>query len=145
MRLFFALACPAAFFSPLVAESYRRAPSEISSIVRAPATPQDSVNSTRTHLLLLDNERYPPIAELAQPMLRLAGHRMNPATNGPHMEPSYTGATLVRLSDLKQTRIDLPKGTRIGWLEWSGDGRYAAFTNTVGSRIELWVLDVTTA
>ena len=132
-------------FSAFAETKYLQPPKEILDVLRAPLTPAASLNPAHTHLLLLDNERYPPIAELAQPMLRLAGHRMNPATNGPHMEPSYTGATLVRLSDLKQTRIDLPKGTRIGWLEWSGDGRYAAFTNTVGSRIELWVLDVTTA
>src|SRR5205807_206090 len=59
--------------APAEAQSgYRRPPKEVLDILQAPPTPQVSVSPTRDRLLLLHAERYPGIAELAEPMLRLA-------------------------------------------------------------------------
>ncbi len=41
--------------------------------------------------------RYPPIAELAQPMLRLAGMRINPKTNGLHNATFNSSLTLRKM------------------------------------------------
>jgi len=110
--------------------------------LRAPLTPTASLSPSHSHLLLLDNERYPPISEVAQPMLRLAGVRINPRTNGPHLPLlSHTGITVVNLADASQKRVALPPGAHFGTPRWTGDGRRFAFTATIENRVELWVCD----
>src|SRR5256885_990380 len=70
-------------------ETYKKPPQAILDVLNAPLPPTISVNPTRDTMLMADQLRYPPIAELAQPMLRLAGSRINPNTNGPHRGTNY--------------------------------------------------------
>ena len=65
-------------------DGYKKPPKEVLDILNAPATPNASLSPTRDNILLLTANRYPPLADLAQPMLRLAGRRINPASNSPH-------------------------------------------------------------
>ena len=58
-------------------------------MLNAPAIPASSVSPTRDRIAILSPLRYPPISELAQPMLRLAGLRINPNTNGQHRQPYF--------------------------------------------------------
>ncbi|MDQ3821140.1 MAG: hypothetical protein M3362_26130, partial [Acidobacteriota bacterium] len=79
-----ALRLVAAFALLLVAAAasaqttYKKPPKEIEDVLNAPVTPVGSLSPTRDYMLLVTGIRYPPIAELAQPMLRLAGIRINP-------------------------------------------------------------------
>jgi hypothetical protein len=115
-------------------------------VLSAPLTPTASLSPSHTHLLLLDNERYPPIAEVAQPMLPLAGVRINPRTNGLHLSLlSHTGIAVVNPADASQKRVALSAGANFGTLRWTGDGKRFAFTATFENRIELWVVDSMTA
>ena len=50
-------------------------------------------------LLLADPVLYPPLAELAAPMHKLAGMRVNPATNGYQGQHGGTSPRLVRVED----------------------------------------------
>src|SRR5947209_8528511 len=79
-------------------QGYRKPPKEILDILDAPPTPLVSVSPTRDRLVLVQGVRYPPVADLAQPMLRLAGLRINPQTNGPHSAPRHVGLTLLALT-----------------------------------------------
>ena len=94
----------------LVAQTkYKQPPEAILKVLRAPATPISSVSPAKTHLLLLEPDRYPPIAELAQPMLRLAGLRINPRNNGPRSpQGSFKGLELIDLATLKKQALPLP-------------------------------------
>src|SRR5271157_2562746 len=65
-------------------EPYRKPPQPILDVLNAPATPTLSLSPARTSAMQAQPVRYPPIAELAEPMLRLAGIRINPKTNGLH-------------------------------------------------------------
>src|SRR5215471_16200484 len=56
----------------------------IRKVLDAPALPVLSISPTCDGVLLERGKPYPPIADLAQPMLRLAGIRLDPAINGPH-------------------------------------------------------------
>lgn len=123
---------------------YQKPPKEILDVLHAPAPPQVLVSPTRTHMLLMDWLRYPPIGELAQPMLRLAGHRINPNTNGPHNPRYFTAFTLKRLPGGEELRIAVPANPRLGMPEFSPDGKFLAFTQTTASSIELWVADTAT-
>ena len=125
-------------------ETYKKPPREILEVLHAPITPQVSVSPTRDFLMLIEGVRYPPIAELAQPMLRLAGLRINPKTNGPHRDPYIASLVLVRIADGAETKVALPEGARPGIPRWSPDGRHFAFLNTLENGIELWVGETAT-
>src|SRR5918992_4392975 len=122
-------------------QGYRKPPQDVLDILTAAVTPTASVSPARDSILLSTGLRYPPIADLAQPMLRLAGLRINPSTNGPHRYQYAVALTLKRINHGSEIKIDLPPGAKIGAPQWSPDGKQFAFTNTTNSGIELWVGD----
>ncbi len=125
-------------------QGYKKPPKDVLDILSAPTTPEVSVSPTRDTMLLGTGLRYPPLSDLAQPMLRLAGNRINPSTNGPHRSRYAVAVTLKRVEDGSEIKIALPPGAKIGAPEWSGDGKQFAFTNTTASGIELWIGDSST-
>src|SRR5579872_1701696 len=140
LRLLFVCLC-----GLLVAdEPYQKPPQEILDVLNAPATPRAIVSPTRAYLLLVEPLRYPPIAVVGQPMLRLAGLRINPKNNGPHRANLNVSMVLVRIADGSQLKIQLPAGAKTSAPRWSPDGKQFAFTNNTESAIELWVGDAAT-
>ncbi|HEY6967683.1 MAG TPA: S9 family peptidase, partial [Candidatus Angelobacter sp.] len=124
---------------------YQKAPKPIPEILDAPPTPFVFTSPKADYLLVADRLGNPPIADLAQPMLRLAGIRINPAINGRHHVPRLTGLHLIRIQDGKEQAIKLPVNAYIGNPEWSPDGQHFSFTNTTPTGIELWVGDTNSA
>jgi dipeptidyl aminopeptidase/acylaminoacyl peptidase len=124
-------------------ETYKKPPKDIVDVLNAPATPASSLSPTRDYLLLARSDRYPPISDLAQPMLKLAGLRINPKANGPHLPPAFIEFVFKRISDGTETRVSGPANPRMGAPEWSPDGKQIAFTNTTDTGVELWVSDLT--
>lgn len=123
---------------------YKKPPKEVLDILNAPVTPAASISPTRDHMLLLTGLRYPPLADLAQPMLRLAGERINPASNSPHRLQYSVAMSLKKIADRSETKIELPPGAKISSVQWSPDGRMFAFLNTTPSRVEIWVGETAT-
>ena len=95
--------------------SYKKPPKEIMDVLDAPAIPGTSISPSRDKIALLTPNRYPPIADLAQPMLRLAGTRVNPTTNGPHLQMCIRDRdmTVARIRDLSAKYLD---PNRMIWL-----------------------------
>ena len=125
-------------------QGYKKPPKEVLDILHAPVTPGVSVSPARDNVMLFTGLRYPPLADLAQPMLRLAGRRINPASNSPHRFQYSVALTLKRIADGSEIKIDVPPGAKISGLDWSGDGKHFAFLNTTANRVELWVGDTAT-
>jgi len=123
---------------------YKKPPKEVLDVLNAPVTPTASVSPTRANVLLATGLRYPPLADLAQPMLRLAGRRINPAVNSPHRYQYSVALTLKRVADGSEVKIDVPPGAKISSVEWSDDGKHFAFLNGAANRVELWVGDAAT-
>jgi dipeptidyl aminopeptidase/acylaminoacyl peptidase len=121
---------------------YQRPPKEITDILDVPPTPIVSLSPARDFLLLIERSNYPPIEDLASPMLRLAGLRLNPRTNGPHLAPRSTGLTLQSIVTGQQRKIEVPAGAKIGFQGWSPNGKSLAYTITTEDQIELWVASV---
>jgi len=128
----------------LAQESYKKPPKEVLDVLNAPVTPNASLSPARDNILLLTGLRYPPLADLSQPMLRLAGRRINPASNSPHRFQYSVGMSLKRVADGSEVKIDVPPGAKITDVEWSDDGKQFAFLNTTPNRVELWVGDTAT-
>jgi dipeptidyl aminopeptidase/acylaminoacyl peptidase len=120
-------------------DGYRTPPQIIVDMLDAPPTPLVSVSPDGRTLLLMDRADMPSIADLAQPMLRLAGYRINPATNGSFTTSYNTGITVKRLSDGMETAIVVPQGARLSGPAWAPNGERFVFTNTTDQGIELWV------
>ncbi len=126
------------------AETYRRPPQQILDVLNTPPAPQASLSPAGDTLLLIQPVRYPSIADLAAPMLRLAGQRINPATNGPHRASHFAALTLKRIADGSEVKVALPAGAKLGMPEWGPDGRRFAFTITTATGIEIWVAEAAT-
>ncbi len=131
--------------SAFAQETYKKPPQAILDVLNAPLPPQVSTNPTRDTMVMADQRRYPPISDLAQPMLRLAGSRINPNTNGPHRGTYYVSLQLKKIPDGVETKVTLPPNARVSMPVWSFDGKQFAFTNTIANGIELWVGDTATA
>src|SRR5215213_4667050 len=125
----------------LAQQGYKKPPKEVLDILNAPVTPTALVSPTRANILLYTVPRYPPLADLAQPMLRLAGRRINPAANSPHRVQYAVSLTLKRIADGSEIKIELPPGAKITGIEWSDDGKQFVFLNNTPNRVELWVGD----
>ncbi len=123
---------------------YQKAPQPISDILNAPPTPLVQVSPNGAWLLAADRLAYPPISDLAQPMLRIAGLRINPSTNGRHHPPRFVRLRLFSTSGGEETEIAVPHNSYLSLPEWSQDSRRFAFTNTTNNGIELWTGEVGT-
>jgi dipeptidyl aminopeptidase/acylaminoacyl peptidase len=118
---------------------YQRPPKAITDILDAPAPATVSISPTRDRMVIMEAASLPSIAELAEPMLRLAGARINPNTNGPHRAPRFIGFRVRNVTDGREARVILPPGAALGAPSWSADGKQFAFANTVSNGIDLWV------
>src|SRR5262249_26118859 len=147
---FHSLLLSALFFLLLVAaargqEGYQRPPKAVTDILDALPPPLVNVNPSGQYLELLQPAAYPSIADLAEPMLRLAGHRINPQNNGPARSTRILSIVLVDIGDGKSRTIALPAEARPGGTSWSPNGKHLAFYNTTANALELWIADVDTA
>jgi hypothetical protein len=106
LRRIFALAVLVAS-TILVADDfpYQQPPKNIVEALNAAPTPAVSVSPQRDYAIFMQQLRYPSIAEVAQPMLRLAGIRIDTNTNAMHLAPTYTSYAVQRLSDGGEAKI----------------------------------------
>jgi dipeptidyl aminopeptidase/acylaminoacyl peptidase len=124
-----------------VQSTYKLPPPEVIKILDAPQTPNVVVSPTRDALLLVDREGYPPIQQLARPILRLAGVRVSPDLGALQRTSRFTGIEIVSLDDRPRKQVELPPGSKIGLPKWSPAGSSFAFTRDLADGVELWVVD----
>jgi dipeptidyl aminopeptidase/acylaminoacyl peptidase len=120
-------------------QSYQKPQKEIQDVLDAAVTPSASINPTRDYILLAEGVRYPPLAELAQPMLRLAGMRINPNANTLYRDSYFVKLRLLKVAGGSEVTISLPPGLRIGFPLWSPDGKHFLFSSTTASGMDLWL------
>lgn len=139
-----ALSGPAFAQDPL---AYQQPPAPIADILDTKPTPTPSLSPDRTTLALFDRANLPPIAELAEPMLRLGGYRINPRNNGPaNSRVSWlTGLSFQPVAGGAARPVQLPANARFMSPSWSPDGRSVALLVDAPSGLELWVVDVASA
>ncbi|MFC1719022.1 TolB family protein, partial [Candidatus Poribacteria bacterium] len=122
---------------------YLMPPKAIADLVDAPITPDVSASPNQDWILIMEQPSLPPISELAQPELKLAGLRINPRNNGSSRSSYSTSLALKSLVDNTERPIaGLPSDARISSVTWSPDSRLIAFTNNCDSEIQLWLAEV---
>jgi dipeptidyl aminopeptidase/acylaminoacyl peptidase len=117
----------------------QKPPKEVLDVPNASLTPTISVSPHRDYAILMQPTRYPSINEVAQPMPRLAGIRIDSDTNGMHLAGNLTSLTIKRLSDGADVKVALPSDAKLSPPSWSPDGSRFAFSNTTAHGIELWL------
>ena len=80
--------------SPPAASGYLVPPKAIVEVLDAPPPPTVELSASGSAMAVLERASMPSIAELSQPMLRLAGLRINPRTNGLHRAVRYRHLTI---------------------------------------------------
>ncbi len=141
-----ALLCvPLAWISSTAGQTPYKLPSkDVVGILDAPPPPLGVLNPTRDTLLLIEIQPNPSIEVVAEPILRLAGLRINPRVGGLQRMVHYTGLSLQPLDGSPSRRIALPQGASVHRPVWSYDGKTLAFARDVESGAELWVADAAT-
>lgn len=128
---------------------YKKAPAAIAKILEAKPLPGVSLSPKRDYMILVDRITLPPVSDLAQPLLKLAGNRINPSTNAPYGPRRYTGFTLKKLADGSEQRIELvglnEAEPDLSMPAWSHDNTRFMFTVTRATGVELWVGEVASA
>ncbi len=112
---------------------------ELLAVLHAPQLPWVWTAPTGEYLFLADPVLYPPLAELAAPMHKLAGMRVNPAINGHHGSHGGTSPRLVRVVDGATTPIDIPANSEVHDVDWTVDGKRIALTIAHADHIGLYV------
>jgi dipeptidyl aminopeptidase/acylaminoacyl peptidase len=128
---------------------YVQPPPNIVQVFDAELLPQTLVSPNRQLLALTKARAYPTIAELSQPMLRLAGMRVNSKTNGPFRASGLPGTgiyaiTLKKIDGGGEVAVTMPPQARVSHVKFSPDGSRIAFLHTKDTGIELWIADTAT-
>src|ERR1700723_1884439 len=137
------LLTPAAFVF-FGADTYQKPPKAIEDILNSPSTPTLSLSPNHAYAIQGSPVRYPPIAELSEPMLRLAGIRINPKTNGLHNTTFQSNLLLRKIPEGAEIKIALPPNPKLSAARFSPDGSHFAFTNSTAAGIEIWIGETAT-
>jgi len=137
----------AAIAPPALADAvrYRQPPAAIEAILKAPPLPVTSLSPTKDAIAILVPLRYPPVADLAKPMLRLAGIRIDPQNDGIHHQSAYTSLAFQSVADGRVRMVALPPSAHLTSVRWSPDGKHVAFSNTTAASIDLYVVAIGSA
>ncbi len=131
--------------TPAAAGGYMLPPKELVDILDTAPPPTVEASASGDLAAVLERSSLPTIAELAEPMLRLAGVRINPRTNGRHRAQTYRSLSLQDLAAGTGRAVTLPtQAPKLTWVGFSPDSKRFAFTQTHEAGIELWVGDTAT-
>ena len=119
--------------------TWQQPPDDILAVLNAPQLPRVWTSPTGTYMLLADPILYPSLEELAAPMHKLAGIRVNPANNSYHGRHGGTSPRLVRISDGVTTSLGLPSEAEVLSVTWTVDGEHFALTVGSADHVGLWV------
>ncbi|MEJ7767086.1 MAG: prolyl oligopeptidase family serine peptidase [Chitinophagaceae bacterium] len=138
------------FFSMLSIEalaqgeaSYKIPPKAIMDLALAKPTPLVSIDHNASWMIIMERSGYTTIEALAEPELRIAGLRINPANFSPSRSTYFTRLQLKNIKTKEVFEIaGLPEKLKAGSLQWSPDESQFAFTNNTPDKVELYRVSV---
>lgn len=124
---------------------YQVPPQSILELIDAPTTPSVSFTRSGNIALLYERPDFPTISDVSQPVLGLAGLRLNPANTSSAVSSASTAITVRDLATGVDHKIQgLPAEARIGNTSLNSDESILAFTHSGATGVELWVADMNT-
>lgn len=124
---------------------YQTPPQVISDLLLAKPTPAVSIDDKAHWMLLIERNSYPTVEELGQPEARIAGLRINPMNFSPSRQTYINNFSLKNIKENTTIQVKgLPAGMLASQPSWNPSQTKIAFTNSTGSRVDLYVIDVAT-
>jgi dipeptidyl aminopeptidase/acylaminoacyl peptidase len=118
---------------------YQIPPRAIVELLDAPGAPWLFLAPDSSAWLEVLHPPMPSLAEVARPFVRLAGLRIDPATNAQRQLGFGSSLVLVERATLARREIELPAGRRIASVRWSHRGQAFALSLAGGEGTELWL------
>ena len=126
--------------------TYQKPSASILALADYERAPSVSMNSKKEYMLFSYRNTYKTLDDLNQEEMRLGGLRINPITNIASAVNYVSNLKIRKVTDKTETQISgLPNNPRITFISWSPNEKKIAFTNTIATGIELWVIDVVSA
>lgn len=126
--------------------TYQKPSASILALADYERAPNVSMDSKKEYMLFSYRSTYKTLDDLNQDEMRLGGLRINPVTNIASATNFISNLKLRKVTDKTETQISgLPQNPRITHINWSPNEKKIAFTNTVATGVELWVIDVASA
>ena len=141
-----AIVCAVSTTRAADAPTYLTPPKAIVDILDAAPLPTAVVSPQRDVIALLSRRSMPTIAELSEPILRLAGARISPRSNGPQRSGAITAIALQSLggSPGAERSVNVPTSASVWAVSFSPDGKRLSFAHSRPDGIDIWVADVAT-
>ncbi len=125
------------------AVSYQIPAKEVTELLLAKPTPSVSIDSKAEWMLLSERNNYPTVEELGQPELRVAGLRINPNNYSLSRQNFINNFSLQNIKTGVSSPISgLPANLLAGSVSWNPSENKIAFTNTTGTGVDLYVIDI---
>jgi dipeptidyl aminopeptidase/acylaminoacyl peptidase len=125
--------------TPESTTGWQKPPEEVMEVLHAPQLPWVWTSPTGEYLLLADPVLYPPLAEYAAPMHKLAGFRVNPMVSKIHGRHGGTSPRLVTVEGGAETSLPLPEDAEVHAVAWTVDGQRFALTTSHADHMGVWV------
>ncbi|TCI95072.1 alpha/beta hydrolase family protein [Tenacibaculum sp. M341] len=126
--------------------TYQKPSKEILDLVDVPLAPSVRMDEKGEQMVFLYRDYYKSIVELSEKEMRLGGLRINPKTNISSRANYFNNIKLRKTSGKTLVQVKgLPTNPRISNVQWSPDQKMMAFTNTVTTGVELWVVNIAEA
>ena len=127
------------------AVSYQVPPKDIADLLLAKPTPLVKIDSKAEWMLLSERNSYPTVEELGQPENKIAGLRLNPNNFSPSRQSFINNFTLKNIKTNKAYSVSgLPANLLAGNVSWSPSENKIAFTNTTGTKVDLYIIELAT-
>lgn len=142
--LLLTLLCISVAAQAQTATEYKRPSADIVSLLESSPFPQSSISPDGKSMLLIGRAAMPGIADMSQPMYRLAGTRINPRASSTFQPLGANKLTVIDLASNRMHNLAMPPNPKMDHVSWSPDGKKIAFTNQLDTGLELWVADAAT-
>lgn len=124
---------------------YQKPPSVIEKLILATFNPVVRFNENGDWMLIMQRSAAPTVEDLAQPELRLAGLRINPANFSPSRTNNYNGLSFKNLTTGKELAIKgLPANLKVLDAAWNPAGNKVAFIQENRTAVDLYTIDTKT-
>lgn len=126
--------------------NYQKPSASILALADYERTPSINMDSKKEYMLFTYRNTYKTLDDLNQEEMRLGGLRINPITNISSSVTYINNLKIRKVADKIETQISgLPNNAKITNVSWSPNEKKIAFTNTIVTGVELWIIDVISA